>query len=318
METLDCLICDTDNTEVLFSKRDGFASLSSEYTIVQCRKCGLVYVNPRPTAKEIANFYPEYYSWKEEAGQGSFFSRLAKTLEGMYRFHLLNYEVSRLLKLSGITSGAILDIGCGTGDRLSIFKKKGFNVYGIEPSGAANYGREKFDLHILQGRLPNPQLPANHFDIITLYNVFEHLHNPRESLSEMRRLLNDKGFLVIQVPNIDSPQFSLFKRNWAAFDVPRDLYYFNLTTISTLLASEGFEMVTVDYANNWFHPPTIVLSLLPRLDPRMIWRDEKKHTLFFKRALWFFFTLLLSPFCIGERLMKKSAIFTIHFKKRNK
>jgi len=316
MEYLNCIICNGENTQQLFSKNDKLGISNEQFKIVKCKGCGLIYLNPRPKEREIGKFYPPNYSWREQKLSVSRIGRIFNLLEKAYRLHLLNYEVKKVLKFTGLKQAKVLDIGCGTGDRLLVFKKNGFEVYGIEPYSSGDYGRENYHLKVYQNFF-QANFPDNFFDIITMYNVLEHLHQPKETLLEVYRILKKEGFLVIQVPNTDSLQFRLFKKRWSAFDLPRDLYYFNPNLLSRLLTNIGFKVIKIDHFNNFFHPPTIVLSLFPNLDPQLIWKLEaQKVNLFWKRLLWAISTLLLSSFAYLESLLSKSASIVVYVKKK--
>ncbi len=312
LESVRCALCNSDDAQLLFSKKDKFLISEADFKVVQCKRCGLIYVNPRPPESEIANFYPETYSWKETLRADSFITRFLRTLEKTYRYHLLRYEVNKVLRNTGLTKAKVLDIGCGAGDRLKIFKEKGFDTYGVDISTSAIYAKETLGLNVINSDLASARYPDDYFDAVTMYNVLEHLHKPVEMLKEAQRILKKGGFLVIQVPNTDSLQFKRFGKRWAAFDVPRDLYYFNPGLLSGLLKKAGFAVIKTDHMSGFLHPPTIVISMFPGLDPQKSWLAENKSkSTALKRAGWAFWTLVLSPVAFMESLVKKSAIITL-------
>lgn len=121
------------------------------------------------------------------------------------------------------------------------------------------------------------------------------------------------GFLIVQVPNKNSFQSQIFKENWAAFDVPRDLYYFKIETVCSLLRKTGFQVTKIDHFMNWLHPPTLVISLFPDLNPQSAWREESRGRYsLLKRGAWVFFTLLVSPLTQLESGVKRGAIVTYY------
>jgi SAM-dependent methyltransferase len=206
-----------------------------------------------------------------------------------------------------------LDIGCGTGDRLEVFKEKGFQVFGIETSASAQHARKRLGPTITQGTLENTDFPDSFFDLLSLYNVLEHVHNPDYILAQVRRILKPNGFLIIEVPNSESFQRRLFKAKWAAYDVPRDLFYFNQKNLRELLNKTGYEVKAFDLMNNFWHPPTLVTSAFPILDPQLSWARQEKnlHTLHLK-LLWVAATLLASPIAFIEGMFKRSALMTCY------
>lgn len=313
MEHVNCNLCEFDDTRLLFSKKDKFGISEEEFHIVECRNCGLLFINPRPTREEIGRFYPESYSWKETLEAGSFIEKWVKKLEKKYRYHLLKDEVSKVLKFTGKGSGTVLDVGCGTGDRLDVFRNMGFETYGVETSDSADYAKDHLQLNVLKGDLFSAHFPDRFFDIVTLYNVLEHIHNPMRVCEEIWRILKENGFLVVQVPNKDSLQYKIFKKRWAAFDVPRDLYYFGTKTINCLLKKTGFDITKIDHFMNWWHPPTLVISLFPILDPQRAWEEEGRGgNPFLQRLLWGICTLLAGPFTELESIADHGALLTYY------
>ncbi len=319
MEYVDCNLCGLDDTQVLFRKRDKFLFTDDKFQVVECRRCGLLYVNPRPTDAEMGKFYPEIYSWRETLEADSFLTNWVRRLEKGYRYHLLRDEVSKVVKFTGSSSGKVLDVGCGTGDRLDVFRSKGFETYGVETSDSANYAREHLNLDVSKGDLFSISFPDRFFDIVTLYNVLEHTHNPTKVCNEIHRILKDDGFLVIQVPNKNSLQYHIFEKRWAAFDVPRDLYYFGTEIVRSLFGKVGFTVAKIDHFMNWWHPPTLVLSLFPSLDPQKAWGEELKgRNTVLQRGAWILSTLMVAPLTQLESWFRHGALVTYYgVKKRN-
>jgi 2-polyprenyl-3-methyl-5-hydroxy-6-metoxy-1,4-benzoquinol methylase len=313
MEHVDCNLCGLDDTRVLFRKRDKFHISDDEFQVVACQRCGLLYVNPRPTETEIGKFYPETYSWKETFEADSFPIRWIRNLEKGYRYHLLKDEASKVLRVTGRKGGKVLDIGCGTGDRLDVLRERGFETYGVETSDSADYATDHLKLNVVKGDLFSAHFPGAFFDMVTLYNVLEHTHHPVGVIREINRILKKEGLLIIQVPNKDSLQCKIFKKRWAAFDVPRDLYYFGTHTLTSLLQKGGFQIKGIDQFMNWWHPPTLVISLFPTLDPQSSWAKEGRGgNPLFQRLAWIFCTLLLSPCTQFESATGRGALVTYY------
>lgn len=315
-EHANCVSCGLDNAEFLFTKKESLGLSEGKFTVVRCKNCGLIYVDPRPTREETEKFYPDFYFWKEEKSGRGFAGNWVRKAENFYRFHLLDYETDKVLERASLKEGRVLDLGCGTGDRLQVFKNRGFQVYGVEISESALTSEKGSKSTIFLGTLDGAKFPDGYFDMVVAYNVLEHLHRPAEVIREVKRVLKKDGFFVVQIPNVDSLQFRFFKKRWSAFDVPRDLYYFNLETVSLLFQKEGMKPEHVDYSNNWMHPPTLVLTLFPFLDPRRIWKGGNRIKNMAKRLTWAFFTLILSPFCVLENFLKRSAVFTLYLKNK--
>lgn len=127
----------------------------------------------------------------------------------------------------------ILDVGAGTGDFLKVCKNKSWNVFGTEPSLEAR------SIAIKKGIVLQEDLSAyknQHFDVITLWHVLEHVENLQEYVTMLHHLLSENGRLLIAVPNFNSNDAKWYKEYWAAFDVPRHLWHFSQTSISKLFS----------------------------------------------------------------------------------
>jgi SAM-dependent methyltransferase len=100
--------------------------------------------------------------------------------------------------------------------------------------------RGELGLRALTGTLPHPELAAQSFDVITMWQALEHVHAPLEVLRAAHRLLAPGGKLVVEVPNIDSLPFRWFGRAWFGLDLPRHLTHFAPQTLVQMVEKAGF------------------------------------------------------------------------------
>lgn len=150
--------------------------------------------------------------------------------------------------------GKLLEIGCGNGDRLELFRELGWQVNGIEPDVRAAQLASARGLDVLADFLQPGSLPAASFDAILMSHVIEHLPDPRETILECHRLLRPGGILTILTPNTNSLGHRWFGRNWLHLDPPRHLHLFNCRNLSTLCAHVGFTTIrstTTPRDANW-------------------------------------------------------------------
>lgn len=246
MEHTKCLVCDADRPQVLCSGYDRLFGLPGEFTVVECSDCGFVYLNPRPSESEMKKYYPEeYYSfqrWTEEVGFLRAFYRRMKW-KSLSRINLMRF--------SGVPpfveNGKILDVGCGSGEVLSIMKKVGWETYGVErDERAAKYARSK-GLNVLNQDLRSIRFPDDYFDIVRMRSVLEHLHQVSLILAEVHRILKKQGRLFLIVPNIDSFEFKIFKSKWYPLDIPRHIYHFSPKSLTALLEKSRFKVGKIRY-----------------------------------------------------------------------
>jgi len=173
LEYVKCNLCGLDNTKLLFTKYS--------FNIVRCRRCNFIYVNPRPTEDEMANFYTEEYFYDSKGAYGY----ENYSIEG-------KIHIQRRIKIveTYTSSGKLLEVGCATGQWLKAMKEKNWDVYGIELSEfASKYARDKFGLNVLTGRLKEQNLLNNYFDVVVMWDTIEHLINPMAELIEVNRIL---------------------------------------------------------------------------------------------------------------------------------
>jgi SAM-dependent methyltransferase len=309
MEEATCILCSNPG-EPLFEKADKFPP-HERFRVVRCPECGLAWVSPRPGPDEVGRYYPETYSWKPESGDESAVYRL----ERWYRFHNLRFETRQLVRATDLAAGdAVLDVGCGSGDRLLVMKEAGLVPAGIEITAAADYARERLGLDVRRGTLESARFEDGRFRAVTLYNVLEHVHDPRSVLAEARRVLAAGGWLAVQAPNARSGQARLFGRRWAALDVPRDLWYYTPPLLGRLLEGAGFRVERVVHRTSFWHPPTAAISLVPWSDPQRFWSAEARGGIvggLVRRAVWAAVTLAAAPAVWLESALGLSAIPTM-------
>jgi ubiquinone/menaquinone biosynthesis C-methylase UbiE len=251
MERANCILCGSNNSKMLLRAKDyRFKVLDCEFNLVQCQNCGLIFIDPRPTKREMIHFYPrDYYA------DNAIFLNLANKL----------IQVIKAKKVMSFKKrGRILDVGFGNGELLLYFKERGWEVYGVDTSEHAyRLAREKLGQNIFNCELKEVSFPDLFFDVVMLNHALEHMYNPNEELKEIRRILKDDGVLVLSMPNIDSLQFKMTKRYWFHLDVPRHLYHFSPATIRKLLEINGFKVIELYYP--WYAFPLDLYHSLTRI-----------------------------------------------------
>ena len=235
MEDVKCVDRLADEGEILFEGVDRFSK--SSYSLAACSNCGLIYLPSRPSINELDQHYPDDY----EA-----YYQLEDDRIGSDQWHLkraLNIQLDFVEKnRSG--KGDLLDIGCATGNFLRIARESGWQVTGIEPiDKAAVIARTHFHLDVITGTLDEIQFDPESFDVITMWDVLEHLPSPKETLVKCHALLKPEGIIVLSIPNLSSYDRYLFGEQWIGWDPPRHFNLFTDSTLAELLYVTGFEPV---------------------------------------------------------------------------
>lgn len=248
VENVPCNLCGADDYDVIYPSRYEFAkpekiahtfrSSSDEMLLdqlVQCRKCGLQYLNPRLRFDLILNGY--------SAGTDERFVSQVAARERTFAKYLDFIERIKPDK------GYILDVGTAGGSFLGVAKERGWQIAGCEPSHwLSEWGSNRYGIKIHTGTIFDMKLEDAFFDVITLWDVIEHTPDAKATLVECRRVLKPNGVLLINYPDIGSVVARLMGRKWV-FLLSVHLYYFTLETIQKLLSLTGFQ--TVNHQRHW-------------------------------------------------------------------
>tara|TARA_Y100001936_G_C16075399_1_gene673675 strand:- start:406 stop:1338 length:933 start_codon:yes stop_codon:yes gene_type:complete len=238
VEKVLCNNCESNDLKQLWIK--------DNFSYCQCNKCKLNFISPRLTLSEINKIYEVGYDSKNlhkpPPHDFSLYSLFFKTIE-KYR---LNNQ--------------LLDVGCFRGDILFGAKQKSWDVHGIEISEkAAEYGKINYDIDINIGSLFDAKYDSNFFDVISMFDVIEHLSDPSSYLYEINRILRPGGVLYVDTPNFNSINRYIFKEQWSVF-FPWHLYYFTPNSLINICHKNSLivkKVITEDWGpistNNVYH-----------------------------------------------------------------
>jgi 2-polyprenyl-3-methyl-5-hydroxy-6-metoxy-1,4-benzoquinol methylase len=235
---MECPICKSTKSALFLSCVDHTVSKAT-FDLRNCDSCGFVFTSPRPQNADLGKFYEsdEYISHSNT--KKGIISRLYQSVRNRTLQEKLSLINSRQSK------GALLDIGCGTGEFLNVMKTAGWNVRGIEPGDKAReMAKSNYQLDV-QPEDALATLTAASFDVITMWHVLEHVPDLAGRLNELQSLLKPNGLVIVAVPNRNSHDAAYYGKYWAAYDVPRHLWHFRPQDIRTLFAQHGFEVKEV-------------------------------------------------------------------------
>jgi SAM-dependent methyltransferase len=230
-------MCKATAGALVFSGGDLLHPGPERFRLERCSRCGHLYQNPRPTEASIDRYYPSGYISFERAIEDE--PSLLRRLERRYG----SWKRSSRIERAAGRIGRLLDVGCATGIFLASMRHAGWQVEGVEPSpSASTYARERLGLKVLTGRLEEAHYPEASFDVVTLWDVLEHVHEPRPVIAEAARILRPGGLLIVSVPNPDSIEARLLGEHWLGWDLPRHLNLFSPPQLRSFLASEGLSI----------------------------------------------------------------------------
>ena len=269
-----CPICSGKNIKFLLNQRDKNLNVFKQYSLSKCINCQAIFLNPQPTSNESERFYPKekYYSLdKVKTKKESIKTKIKLKLYKLYFSEDKNlFKRALFSPIKFMIRGTIvekdknlLDIGSGSGQFLYEMKTLGLEVYGIEPGKFDEDGNKKYNLNIKNFDLIKAKYPKEHFDIITLNHVLEHINNPSETLLEIRRILKKEGTFILGVPNTNSLAYKLFEKNWYQLDIPRHIINYSDKNIKILLEKNGLKIIKTRYNSR---PSQFAVSLIYSLN----------------------------------------------------
>lgn len=191
--------------------------------LVRCRSCRLVFAGLLPSDRDLDEAYDDYgHAWLD-----------SPITRQRYRELLQSFEPYR-------TTNRILDFGCGAGFFLEEARALGWEVFGNEYSGHALELALGKGLDVRAGSLADARFPGQHFDVVTAFEVFEHLRDPIPEAAELARLTRTGGLLYATTPNFNSLSRRLLGPRWNVIEYPEHLCYFTPKAIAHWLRAAGF------------------------------------------------------------------------------
>lgn len=238
--TSQCPACGSFETRPVLDARDYTVS-GEVFHIHECKVCSLRFTAPVPDTTHIGKYYQsEDYISHSDTQRG-----LINKLYHYIRKIALAQKKKWIQNATGLQTGNILDIGCGTGYFLHEMKLAGWRVTGLEPDETARAVALKNSQITALPPEELYRLPQHSFDAITLWHVLEHVHDLHPYLEQIRQLLRPGGKLFIAVPNYTSGDQEKFGSYWAAYDVPRHLYHFSPKAMKLVTEKHGLRLVSM-------------------------------------------------------------------------
>jgi 2-polyprenyl-3-methyl-5-hydroxy-6-metoxy-1,4-benzoquinol methylase len=222
-EEISCPVCNGGSFVELFKKLDE--------PFVKCVNCELVLINPRPVYAQVLDTYDNDYSL-------TYANKAEKKMRRVRRW------VNRVKK-GYVQQGRWLDVGCSVGFVVRAAEEAGFEGHGVDvQSWGIDYGSNVLKLNRLRcGKLEEQVYPDNYFDVISLYDVIEHVPDLNRTVTELNRILNQDGIIDIITPDINHWRVPKPLSEWKEIKPSEHLYYFNNKTLTRLLDKHGLKII---------------------------------------------------------------------------
>jgi len=249
-----CPLCDDPRSVPIHRLTDPSRRIAGTFELRRCAGCGIVYVDPRPTDEALTALYDQdfYFStgWSYEA----LASLVIECIQSRRRRRVERY----------VRRGRLLDIGSGDGHFVHHMARHGWEATGIDfsPSALEFARRIHSGGRFLCGTLDDYVFPPGRLDLITLWQVLEHIGEPRPLLQRCHDLLKRGGLLVASVPNIDGLSSRLTGERWWGLDVPRHLVHYSPATLERLLEQAGFGVLHIRHRSLQYDPYALLHSTL--------------------------------------------------------
>lgn len=244
-ERINCNLCGSNETTLLYPSTlledenpsrnvEALQCTSLGYgihgPIVRCQHCGMVYINPRPNRSDVLDNYEEVVDELyvlEREGRVLTFQRHLRPME----------------QIVGPPNGKrLLDVGCHIGVFVDVAQQREWDAWGVEPSRWATTQAQAQGLKVVNGTLATTSFEDASFDVITLWDVIEHVPDPKAELRQVHRLLKQDGAVVIHTIDIASPFARIMGHRWPWL-MEMHLYYFSPHTLRRMLEEVGFEVI---------------------------------------------------------------------------
>ncbi len=265
------------NCPVCNSGWHGDMGLISDYKLLICSQCGLWYCNK----KELSSInYDEVYTYQEY--QDDQFYLLDQTAS-WYEFAEYPTYKPFFSQVKQIPHGKLLDIGCGVGRFCRAAYAKNWDVKGIDVSAiAVAKGQQTAPFPIFNTTVDDYLKSGEQFDVVTAFEVLEHLQDPLDFLCNAAKLVKKGGTFFCTVPNIDSPTVrTATRRDWVP---PIHVLFFSQRALYEALSNSGYTNIRTGIIWVNSKPAKFGLQMIIHILSRILGKKQRPDPL----GLWAF------------------------------
>lgn len=238
-----CVLCGSDEAVPEASGYDfEYHTVPNRFQFVRCRRCGHLYLNPRPSAADLGTIYPSnYYA----------FSGVKSPLVARVRRRWEAGKVRLYRDLVGDGPRRILDVGCANGRFLSLLRDYGpvqWDLVGIDIDATAVEQARAQGFRAYVSRVEDFKAERGEFDAVIMLQLIEHVDDPAMICERVHALLRPGGFFIVETPNVGGLDYRLFQRSWwGHYHFPRHWNLFSTATLRRMLEDRGFVIARSEY-----------------------------------------------------------------------
>lgn len=305
-KSIDCPLCRQSAYHVLAIP---IPIYGKRYAIHHCRSCKISFTHPFPSPDDLNRIYSGEY-WIREATLKKK-GVVGRAVDSFNQMRLAMLIRPLFKKLS--PGAAILEVGCGSGHLAAHIKQCGFDIEVTDISMDI--------LQEVQSRLTIPAYCGNfeeitfhrQYDAIVFNNVLEHLPSPDQAIATASKLLNRGGIIFLEVPNINSYQFNLFREKWFHLRIPQHLFHFTSEALDKIMHESALERIWLSTYSPRTSAAGYAASLSPSLQPEKLRQSWSMPRL----LIYLMIQISVMPIVFFEFLLGKGGVLRAMYQKTN-
>jgi SAM-dependent methyltransferase len=216
------------------------------YALFQCASCRTLFVHPYPSVVETSSIYDQdYFCGGASCGGYTDYEEDKKAMKETFR------AILKRLEKQNTNKGRLLDVGAATGYFVALAREAGWDAKGIEISAYAAETARKKGRPVEEGTLLTFD-SSEKFDVITLWDVFEHLVEPEEHLRAVRRILRQGGSIALITPRADALWARCMGPRWHLLIPPEHVICYSADGITKIFRAHGFEVSSIQSVGKRF------------------------------------------------------------------
>jgi len=270
-----CPVCGGARVSEFLSAPDRFHLRQQLYKLIRCSDCTCVWLASPPKPEEMGPHYDEDYHRVIAAGGQTSAAR--------------RWQRHRELIAKYKSGGVILDIGCSSGSFLGTMKGPSWKLHGIDmEASTAAQAQSLTGAEVFVGDAVEAPFAPGSFDVVTSFDLLEHVYQPREFLIKVFEWLKPGGIFYTVLPNIDSWESRVFRSYWYGLELPRHLFHFSPKSLRRLMTNVGFREVSLKTSSTCYIERSagyVYSEVLERLGGSPVAQAKPTHQKFAWRAV---------------------------------